>query len=120
MLSVLELFDGNGKPPSAGVSSLRLSRPIVISQSFILPNVVHALGVTVTDAGIAYRGLIVALASGRLAAIQERFMDPRRFVFPPYVVVYVYIYIYAHCISIIVAFACVFTIPFSVALFALK
>lgn len=78
LLSVLELFDAAGKPPPAALSALRMARPIVVAQSFVLPAAISRMGVTVTDAGVAFRALIAALPSGRLAAITERFFDPRR------------------------------------------
>eukprot|EP00048_Salpingoeca_helianthica_P023615 m.25635 g.25635 ORF g.25635 m.25635 type:complete len:877 (+) comp8873_c1_seq1:23-2653(+) len=77
-LNTLDLFDSAGKPPSEGLSSLRLSKPIAMSQAFVFLHAITRLGVTVTDASLANRAVIVALASGKIAALSDRLLDSRR------------------------------------------
>ncbi|KAJ1909253.1 hypothetical protein IWQ60_011271 [Tieghemiomyces parasiticus] len=64
--------------PASVFSSWQGLRPHVISQAFMLPEQVTALGVTTTRNGVAVREVIMALASGRIVGLPRVLLDPRR------------------------------------------
>ena len=75
---MLELFEGGSKAPTAGFSSFQTLPPIVFSQSFIIPSAVTSMAVTATEHGITHKGVLLALVSGHVLSLHERFLDPRR------------------------------------------
>ena len=65
--------------PEGGVSSSLAPPPLrVLGQSYTLSGHVAALGVARTRRGLAARQVLVASPSGRLVAMDRRFVDPRR------------------------------------------
>lgn len=93
-VSVLELFDDSLRPIGLAASVLRslaagraaidrpssLSPPVlrVIGQSYGLTASLAALSTTVTRHGLATRHVLVTTQSGRIVALDRRFLDPRR------------------------------------------
>lgn len=80
-----EAFDDDRKK----FTSFAANKPHVISQSYVFPRTVTAMGVTRTQAGITTREIlcnlgdkdthiIVGLVSGQLYGLNKRFLDPRR------------------------------------------
>ena len=97
-VSVLELFeDGAGRssgslaaavasaltPHAAGNTPLKassLAPPTlrVLGQTYSLSTPISALGVTVTRRGLTSRHVLLGTRTGRLVALDRRFVDPRR------------------------------------------
>ncbi|KAJ3299690.1 DUF1620 super [Borealophlyctis nickersoniae] len=77
----LEVFE-NQKPDQKidgnVLSSYNMQHPHVISQAYVLPHRVTAVGVTNTGAGITTREVLFGLDSGKLYGINKRWLDPRR------------------------------------------
>ncbi|KAI9364905.1 hypothetical protein DFJ73DRAFT_354930 [Zopfochytrium polystomum] len=59
-------------------TSFSAKRPQVLSQSFVFPNTITAVGVTSTTAGITTREFLFGLTSNQLLGINRRLLDPRR------------------------------------------
>jgi hypothetical protein len=75
-MSVIELYDSH--KPSTTHSVFSQSSPMVIRQSYILPSAVTAMGATVTQKGITFRNILLALPTGSLLSIPKRAIDARR------------------------------------------
>lgn len=75
-MSVIELYDS--RKPSETVSSFTQAAPMAIRQSYILPSAVTAVGATVTQKGISFRSILMALPSGSLFSLPKRAVDARR------------------------------------------
>jgi len=52
--------------------------PEILSQSYVFPTGVTAMGVTQTKRGITSRMLVLALATGEIFGLPKRILDPRR------------------------------------------
>ena len=74
--AVTELYE-NGEPSSV-TSAFKHGDPIVIRQTYILPTAVSAIGLTVTQKGITFRQLLLALPCGSVMGVHKRFIDARR------------------------------------------
>lgn len=59
-------------------SSFDSRRPQVLSQSFVFPHAITAVGITSTGAGITTREVLFGLASSQLLGVNRRILDPRR------------------------------------------
>ncbi|KAK9765069.1 hypothetical protein K7432_006895 [Basidiobolus ranarum] len=78
---VHELFESqeeDERVDSKEFSSFDAQRPFVMSQSFIFPEAVTAVGVTTTRNGITSREVLFALASGQIYGVPKKILDPRR------------------------------------------
>ncbi|ORX89945.1 DUF1620-domain-containing protein [Basidiobolus meristosporus CBS 931.73] len=78
---VHELFENEEEDmrvDSKVFSSFDEQRPYVMSQSFMFPEAVTAVGVTTTRNGITSREVLFALASGHIYGVSKRILDPRR------------------------------------------
>ncbi|KAJ2726118.1 hypothetical protein GGI07_000757 [Coemansia sp. Benny D115] len=63
---------------SAQETSLDLQLPYVVSAAFAAPEAATALGVTRTGSRITTRDVLFGLASGKLLALPDQMLDPRR------------------------------------------
>ncbi|KAI8612170.1 hypothetical protein BC830DRAFT_1067969 [Chytriomyces sp. MP71] len=59
-------------------SSFNMKKPSILSQSYMFPNQITAMGFTRTGAGIASREILVGLSSNQVYGINKRLLDPRR------------------------------------------
>ncbi|KAJ3038483.1 hypothetical protein HDV00_000580 [Rhizophlyctis rosea] len=80
-VAVLEVFE-SGKPDEriegAVFSSWQTKRPYVLSQTYVFPHGVTAVGVTTTGAGITTKEVLFGLDAGYLYGVNKRWLDPRR------------------------------------------
>ncbi|KAJ3091235.1 hypothetical protein HK100_007225, partial [Physocladia obscura] len=80
-ITVLEIYE-MPKPDlrieSNTYSSYSSFRPSILSQSYIFPNQITAIGKTVTGAGIASREILFGLSTNQLYGVNKRMLDPRR------------------------------------------
>ncbi|PVU94023.1 hypothetical protein BB561_002869 [Smittium simulii] len=77
----LELFETNIPDTPSNkktFSSYDIEKPFVITQSFILPNAISALGVTNTYNGITMQSLVAAFRNSPISLIPYSMVDPRR------------------------------------------
>jgi hypothetical protein len=59
-------------------SSFDAHAPIAIQKTFALPHAIHGMSATRTARGITSKQVLVALPHGQVAAIDRRWLDPRR------------------------------------------
>ncbi|KAJ1673630.1 hypothetical protein EV182_004861 [Spiromyces aspiralis] len=77
----MELYESNVKDErfdSDHFSSFDPILPYVVSKTYIIPEPITALGVTVTRNGVAVHDAVMALASGKLVTVSQMQLDPRR------------------------------------------
>ncbi|KAI8925438.1 hypothetical protein BC831DRAFT_401158 [Entophlyctis helioformis] len=60
------------------VSSYSYTRPGFLTQAYVFPLPISAMGVTRTKAGITTREVLLGLDTGMLYGLSKRFLDPRR------------------------------------------
>ncbi|KAJ2389728.1 hypothetical protein H4S02_002224 [Coemansia sp. RSA 2611] len=79
--AVAELFESDRpdtRNESPAVSSLDLQLPSVVMAAFVAPEAATALGTTRTGSSITTRDVLFGLASGKLLALPDALLDPRR------------------------------------------
>ncbi|KAJ1763594.1 hypothetical protein LPJ69_002373 [Coemansia sp. RSA 1752] len=79
--AVVELFESDQpdtRDERTEVSSLDLRLPSVVATAFVAPEAATALGTTRTGSSITTRDVLFALASGKLLALPDAMLDPRR------------------------------------------
>ena len=91
-LGVLSLYEGmiekNGltaftTPQQSTVhSSLDSPAPVVLAKNYVLPQKTTGLGMTVTQAGISGRRVVLATIDGKLQTLDRHVLEPRRPVGP--------------------------------------
>ncbi|CAG9539340.1 unnamed protein product [Cercopithifilaria johnstoni] len=80
-IAVVELYEGLEQTDALHYNSLVhtvAKRITALSQAYIFPQGVAALGVTETELGLSTRSLLVAMPFGSIYAISKRLLDPRR------------------------------------------
>ncbi|VDK17719.1 unnamed protein product [Anisakis simplex] len=80
-IAVIELYEGLEQTDELHFNSLTPTIPRVISaisQAYIFPQGVSALGVTETEQGLSTRSLLIAMPFGGIYAISKRIVDARR------------------------------------------
>ncbi|KAJ3262401.1 DUF1620 super [Chytriomyces hyalinus] len=78
VLEVYEMPKPDLRIESDVYSSFNMKKPSVLSQSYIFPTQLTAMGATRTGAGIASREILFGLASSQLYGVNKRLLDPRR------------------------------------------
>ncbi|KAJ3398113.1 DUF1620 super [Chytriomyces hyalinus] len=78
VLEVYEMPKPDLRIESDVYSSFNMKKPSVLSQSYIFPMQLTAMGATRTGAGIASREILFGLASSQLYGVNKRLLDPRR------------------------------------------
>ncbi|KAI8841050.1 hypothetical protein BJ741DRAFT_530006 [Chytriomyces cf. hyalinus JEL632] len=78
VLEVYEMPKPDLRIESDVYSSFNMKKPSVLSQSYIFPTQLTAMGTTRTGAGIASREILFGLASSQLYGVNKRLLDPRR------------------------------------------
>ncbi|VBB32062.1 unnamed protein product [Acanthocheilonema viteae] len=80
-IAVVELYEGLEQTDALHYNSLVhtvAARVIALSQAYIFPQGVAALGVTETELGLSTRSLLVAMPFGSIYVISKRLLDARR------------------------------------------
>uniref|UniRef100_A0A915PQG2 ER membrane protein complex subunit 1 n=1 Tax=Setaria digitata TaxID=48799 RepID=A0A915PQG2_9BILA len=80
-VAVVELYEGLEQTDSLHHNSLMhtlVAKVTAISQAYIFPQGVAALGVTETELGLSTRSLLVAMPFGSIYVISKRLLDARR------------------------------------------
>ncbi|KAJ3342645.1 DUF1620 super [Gonapodya sp. JEL0774] len=78
---VLEVFESefvDKRIESRNFSSLESAQPNVLSQAYVFPSSISAVGVTQTHAGITTREVLFGLPSGQIVGVNKKVLDPRR------------------------------------------
>jgi len=55
-----------------------MDKPRVLSQAYVMPAGIKALGVTQTMHGITSKAVLMALSTDQLLSVDKKFLDPRR------------------------------------------
>ncbi|VDM45836.1 unnamed protein product, partial [Toxocara canis] len=80
-IAVIELYEGSEQTDELRFNSLTPTLPPVIrtiSQAYIFPQGISALGVTETEQGLSTRSLLIAMPFGGVYGISKRIIDARR------------------------------------------
>ncbi|VDK88992.1 unnamed protein product, partial [Litomosoides sigmodontis] len=80
-VAVLELYEGLEQTDALHYNSLVhtvAAKVIALSQAYIFPQGVAALGVTETELGLSTRSVLVAMPFGSIYVISKRLLDARR------------------------------------------
>ncbi|KAL1919740.1 uncharacterized protein VTP21DRAFT_1671 [Calcarisporiella thermophila] len=78
---VLELFESNSpdeRIASDNFTSFARERPFVMSQAYMFPYGVSAVGVTTTRNGITTREVLFGMTNNQIMGVSKRILDPRR------------------------------------------